>query len=130
MKVVGVDFHNLSTEFHDRVFELSQALGGDEHLDDCPIAHGASAECTWPISVCLPADTEAAVWTTIDPRHVDSAKDIVVTDGHWTTFGYVERKHGWAVFLTETVNGRRVIGENDEWPEFWSWTRLPKLKRP
>jgi hypothetical protein len=34
----------------------SAQLAVSDHDDDCPVRHGASADCVWPLSVCVPRD--------------------------------------------------------------------------
>jgi hypothetical protein len=28
----------------------------EDHHDECPVRHGASADCVWPLAVCVPDD--------------------------------------------------------------------------
>ena len=46
----------LSEKDYVLVGEASDSLAADEHLDDCPVRHGASVTCVWPIAVCVPKD--------------------------------------------------------------------------
>lgn len=34
----------------------SALLEPEEHDDECPVRHNASADCCWPIAVCVPHD--------------------------------------------------------------------------
>jgi CRISPR/Cas system-associated exonuclease Cas4 (RecB family) len=37
-----------------RIMKAVRRLRPEEHASDCPVRHGASTDCVWPIAVCVP----------------------------------------------------------------------------
>lgn len=35
--------------------KASATLKPEEHDEECPVRHGASVDCVWPIAVCVPS---------------------------------------------------------------------------
>lgn len=67
------------------------------------------------------------MWKSSDPRRsVDKHREVIISNGKLATTALVETKYGWTVDIAHiAMNGRKWLGDMEEWPEGWLWTDLP-----
>lgn len=56
-----VSFHTLMQYTAQLVEQASARLKIEDHHADCPVRYGASADCVWPLAVCVPDDFDLMV---------------------------------------------------------------------
>lgn len=57
-----VDVSGLTKEQIEVIHAANELLEPEQHAPDCPVRHGASVDCVWPIAVCYP-DTFTNVYS-------------------------------------------------------------------
>jgi len=78
---------------------------------------------------CNFAGMEGAAWSKDDPRDtISKHRTIIISDGDRAVQAQVETNHGWHIDMSDTMGGRRWIGEDDGWPDGWLWSFLPKIE--
>jgi hypothetical protein len=60
-KVEVLDVSMMTAEIRRVAHVACASLSPEEHHEDCPVRHGASADCVWPIGVCVPDDFFARI---------------------------------------------------------------------
>jgi hypothetical protein len=48
-----VDARRFHTVLHKHIADESHRLPAEFHHEDCPVRHGASIDCVWPMAICV-----------------------------------------------------------------------------
>ncbi len=49
----SINVVGMSQAASEEIIRVNAGLCVDEHAPDCPVRHGASSDCVWPLAVCI-----------------------------------------------------------------------------